>query len=149
MPRDTWHACHKFVRPGQYKRSFPPVLSLNTVLSFHKIWIANIGLWKEAGTHSIAIWDSIGGSDQATDWSDRYEQRLSSSPQSSDRLCGLLRFCSIGTEALALEAKRPWREAKHSPQFSAKVKDECSYYAIPLHDCMASTGTVLQLFPKI
>jgi hypothetical protein len=54
-------------------------------------------------------------------------KRGSSSPQSSDRHCGLPSFCSIGTEALALEAQRPWREAKHSPQSSAKGKDECSY----------------------
>jgi hypothetical protein len=63
MPRDTWHVSHTFLRSGQFKRSFPPVLSLNNVLSFHKIWTANTGLWEETGTHSRASWDSNVGSD--------------------------------------------------------------------------------------
>jgi len=37
----------------------------------------------------------------------------------------------------------------YSPQSSAKGNDECSYYSLPLNDCMASTGTVLQGLPKL
>jgi hypothetical protein len=48
--------------------------------------------------------------------------------------------------ALTLEAKRPWREAKQSPQSSAKVKNEWSYYSIPLNYFMATTGTILHGF---
>ena len=54
-------------------------------------------------------------------------KKFTPSPQNSDRHCGLPSFYTIGTEAFALEAKQPWREAKYSSKSSAKGKDECRY----------------------
>ena len=58
-------------------------------------------------------------------------KRVPSSPQSSDRHCGLTSIYSIGTEALALDAKRPWRDAKYSLNLVSKVR----------------TNAVITLFP--